>query len=107
MDWGSCVENGVATLRCIPAVFSNLIRAALMFVGVVAIFFIIYSGYQLLTSGGDPKKVQGGRQTLTFAIIGLIVVLSSFLIINFIGVITNTSNCLNHATDATKFLTGC
>src|SRR5579862_4084118 len=99
MDWNvlakGCVENGVATLRCIPALFSNLIRAALMFVGVVAIFFIIYSGYQLLTSGGDPKKVQGGRQTLTFAIIGLVIVLSSFLIIGVIGVVTNTSGCLN------------
>jgi hypothetical protein len=78
-----------------------------MFVGVVAIFYIIYSGYQLLTSGGDPKKVQGGRQTLTFAIIGLIIVLSSFLIINVIGVVTNTSGCLNHATSPTQFLTGC
>jgi hypothetical protein len=78
-----------------------------MFVGVVAIFFIMYSGYQLLTSGGDPKKVASGRQTMTFAIIGLIVVLSSFAIIALIGRITNTSNCLNSVGDVQSFLKGC
>jgi len=109
MDWSKCLDgnSGVATLRCIPIVFNNLIHAALMFVGVVAIFFIIYSGYQLVTSGGDPKKVQGGRQTMTFAIIGLVIVLSSFAIITFIGTITGTTSCLNNATNPAAFLTGC
>lgn len=85
------VVKEVATLRCIPAVFQNLIVAALIFAGVVAIFFIIYAGLKYINSGGDPKQVEGARHTLTYAIIGLLVILLSFFIINVIGEITGAT----------------
>jgi len=112
MPWTSCLDidpagNEVATLRCIPIVFNNVIRGALIFVGVVALLFIIYAGFSFVTSGGDPKKVQGARQTMTFAIIGLILVLLSFAILFFIGYLTGTKDCITGFTDVTKFLTGC
>lgn len=87
-DWGSCVQNNVPSLKCIPVVFGNLVSAALMFVGTVAVFLIVYGGIQLVTSGGDPKKVQGARQIITYSIIGLVIVLSSFAIIYFISYTT-------------------
>lgn len=87
-DWGSCVQNNVPSLRCIPVVFGNLVSAALAFVGTVAVFLIVYGGIQLVTSGGDPKKVQGARQIITYSIIGLVIVLSSFAIIYFISYTT-------------------
>src|SRR5437868_1659455 len=95
-DWGTCVENGVATLRCIPVVFHNVITAALMFVGAIALFFIIYAGIRFVTSGGDPKNVAAARQIMTYAIIGLILVLCSFAIIFFIGFLTKTTNCITN-----------
>jgi hypothetical protein len=91
-DWGGCVDsNGVATLRCLPIVFHNLVAAALTFVGATAVFLIIYSGIRLVMSGGDPKQVGAARQIMTYAIIGLIVVLGSFAIIYFISYLTNVS----------------
>lgn len=111
MPWdtpgSSCLDQGVATLRCIPVVFNNLIRAALIFVGVVALFFFMLSGFNFVTSGGDPKKIQGAKQTLTFAIVGLLIVLFSFAIIFFIGYVTGTEKCIANFTDITKLLTGC
>lgn len=90
MDWGKCVTNeGVAKLTCIPAVFQNLISSALLFSGVVALFFIIFSGIKLMLSQGDPKQVEGARHTLTYAIAGLLLVLLSFTIINLISYVTN------------------
>jgi hypothetical protein len=94
----SCLSNsGVATLRCIPDVFSNLVNGALIFAGSVAVILIIYAGINLVMSGGDQKKVQGARQTLTFAIIGLVIVLCSFGIIYFIGYLTGT-HCIENMT---------
>lgn len=107
MPWNTCLDNNVATLRCIPIVFSNVIRAALVFVGVVALFFIIYAGFSFVTSGGDPKKVQGARSTMTFAIIGLVIVLLSFAILLFIGYATGASSCITSFSDIANFLTGC
>lgn len=89
-DWnnlipGCVTPEGVATLQCLPAVFQNIITAALVFVGIVAVFLIIFSGIKFITSSGDAKQVEGARKTLTYAIVGVLVVLLSFFIINFIA----------------------
>jgi len=94
--WDSCVENGVATLRCLPVIFHNVVSAFLLFTGVVALFLIIYSGIKFILSGGDQKQVEGARKTLTFAIIGVVLVLSSFAILYFIGFLTNSTNCITN-----------
>src|SRR3989338_10002125 len=84
----SCLENGVATLNCIPFVFENIVNWALIFAAVVAIFIIMFSGIKFLRSGGQEKLVEDARNTLTYAIIGLIIILLSFAIINTISAVT-------------------
>lgn len=83
-----CVEGGVARLTCIPAVLQNVITFALVASGVVALFFIIWSGAKMVTSGGDQKRVDSARKTLTWAIIGLVIILLSFFIVNMISYLT-------------------
>lgn len=92
--------NEVATLSCIPAVFSNVLTSLLMFVGTFALFLFIFSGYKYMNSGGDPKKLEGARHTLVYGILGLLLVLFSFLIINVISIVTRVP-CI------TKFGFGC
>lgn len=68
---------------------SPIIQTGVSFLFVTAIiltlFFLIYGGIRWIISGGNKEKVAQARQTLTYAIIGLIVVLLSFFIINVIG----------------------
>ena len=94
-DWGDCVdsETGIASLACLPIVFSNIVNAALMFVGTVAVFLFVWAGLTFVRSGGDPKQVQHARQIITYAIIGLVLVLSSFAIIYLISYLTG-ANCI-------------
>lgn len=94
-EWGECAEGGIARLTCLPIVLNNLIVFALMASGVVAVFFIIFAGAKLVTSGGDQKKVEGARKTMTWAIIGLVIILMSYFIVNFLGVISGTEKCVN------------
>jgi hypothetical protein len=94
MDWGDCVVDGVATLKCLPIVFKNIVNAALIFAGATALAFIIVAGFTLMNSGGDPKKLETAQKTLMFAIIGLVLILMSFFIINFIAFATGV-NCVN------------
>ena len=95
-DWGGCVTaEGVATLSCIFPLFQNAVNAALIFAGVVALFFILFAGVKFITSGGDAKQVDGARQTLTYAIIGLVIILLSFFVINIIARTTG-ANCINN-----------
>jgi hypothetical protein len=88
-EWGDCVSaGGVPTLTCIWVVLQNLINALIVLSGVVAVFLIMYAGYQYLTSQGDQEKVQAARKTLTFTIIGLVIVVFAFFILRFIVIFT-------------------
>lgn len=91
MNWGTCLYNGAATISCIPILLGNLIKAAYVFAGITAVFFILFAGFRYMTSGGDPKQAGAAQQTLTYAIIGLIVVILSFLVIELIATITGVT----------------
>ena len=92
----SCIVNGVATLRCIPSLFENLVNGALMFVGVTAVIMLIWGGMKFINSGGDQKQTQAAKQILTYAVIGVILVLGSFAIIYFIGYVTGSGDCITN-----------
>lgn len=104
MPWDSCTErvtdpatgvvHEIATLKCIEVIFQNMISAFLGFAGITALAFIIYSGFKYITSEGDQKNIDEARKTLTFAIVGLVVVLISFFVINFISFFTGV-DCIN------------
>jgi uncharacterized membrane protein len=96
-EWSSdCIVNGVATLRCIPDLFHNVVNGALMFVGVVAIIMLIYGGIKFINSGGDQKQTTEARKILTFAVLGVILVLGSFAIIYFVGFLTGSTDCITN-----------
>lgn len=90
MDWSTCVSTGtdIATLRCLPVVYGQLVNAALMFAGSFAVCFIVFAGFKLINSGGNPEKVKSAKGTLTMAIVGLVVVIMSFFVINVISYFT-------------------
>lgn len=57
----------------------------LFIVGVIiAIVFLIYGGIKWILSGGDSKQVEGARNHIVAAIVGLIIVVAAFFILNFV-----------------------
>lgn len=51
---------------------------------ILAVLFIMWSGIQWITSGGDVDKLQSAKKRLMYAIIGLIVVLMAFVIVRVV-----------------------
>lgn len=93
MDWGSvCIifggKNGAASLSCLPVAFINFITALLMFAGTIAVVMIIVAGIRMMLASGEVKKLETARDTLMYAIIGLIIIFFSFFIVNIIGSVT-------------------
>lgn len=88
-DWGACVEKGVATLNCVPVLFQNITTGLIFFVGTVALFLIIFNGIKFITSRGDAKQIEEARNSLFYVILGLLLVLLSFFIINIISYVTH------------------
>ncbi len=95
MPWDQCLENGVATLACIPIIVRNIVNAALAFSGLVALILFIYAGIMYITSKGDPEKVAMAKKTATYTIVGLIVIFLSFFIVGFISQLTGVSQIQN------------
>ena len=53
-------------------------------IGFVAVAFIIFGGIQYTTSAGDPGKVKKAKDTILYGIIGLVVAMLAYAIVNFV-----------------------
>ncbi|QQG41888.1 MAG: hypothetical protein HYV90_01085 [Candidatus Woesebacteria bacterium] len=78
----------IATIEDLGTVFQSLVGALLGFAGIALFVLLLMGGFKYITSGGDPKAVEGAQKTLTYAIGGLIIILISYLILVLIKTIT-------------------
>lgn len=68
----------------IPELIGIIIQAILGIVGSIALLMFIYGGFMWLTSGGNDKKIEEGRKTLVWSILGLALIFASYAILKFI-----------------------
>ena len=87
-----CDSYGINTaIGCIPlsnmTVFTGfLLKVGLGIGGGIAMLLIIYAGFIITTSSGDPKRLQGGKELLGAAIGGLMLLIFAVFILRLIGV---------------------
>jgi len=77
-----------AKISDLEGVFSSVISIVLEFAGIVLFLLLISGGFKYITSGGDPKKTEGAKNTLSYGVYGLIILLLSFLILKVIENLT-------------------
>lgn len=65
-------------------VFKTITNTILYIVGIIAVIMLIIGGIRYIVSGGDSKKVTDAKNTILYAIIGLIVCFLAFAIVNFV-----------------------
>ncbi len=74
-------------------VFTQITNTVLYVVGIISVVMLIYGGLRYVISGGDSKKVTDAKNTILYAIIGLIISILAFAIVNFvINAITGESD---------------
>lgn len=83
--------NPTPALTNYGALVSIVVKNAFVLGGVVCFILLISGGFQFIVAAGDTKKLEKSRGVLSSAIIGLVVVVASFWIIEIIGVITGKS----------------
>ena len=81
----------VATLRGFEGLFTNAVTVILGLAGIILFIMLLSGGFKFITAGGDPKAVEGAKKTLTYAILGMVLVAASFLILRFIQVFTGVN----------------
>ena len=87
-SWSNPAGDKPAQISDLEVVFENIIAVALGFAGIVLFIMLLVGGFKYLTSGGDPKAVQGAKSTVTVAIGGMILIALAFLILKFIEIFT-------------------
>jgi len=68
----------------VPQLVNSIVKQILGIVGALALFMFVYGGVLWMTSGGNSSRLEKGRETLIWATIGLVIIFSSYAILNFI-----------------------
>jgi len=66
---------------------SSLFTIALPIAGIGLLLMILSSGFTLLTSAGDAKKMEKGKQTLTYGVVGFLIIFVAFWLTQFLGTV--------------------
>jgi glucose uptake protein GlcU len=87
----TCGVNETSTeLGCIPNTVPGFVgrfySIGLGLIGGVAIIFIIYGGYILMTSQGRPDRISNGKSYITYAIIGLLLAIFGYILIQVVAI---------------------
>lgn len=74
-------NGGAGSLQTVAAKIVNLLSVV---VGIVAVIMIIVGGFRYIASGGASDKVSGAKNTLIYAIVGLVIVALAQFIVHFV-----------------------
>ena len=78
-DSNNNIVTDLGVLPCTPTGFAQAIYSiGLTLIGAVALLFIVYGGYLILTSQGSPDQIAKGRSYITYAIIGIVLAVSGY-----------------------------
>lgn len=80
---GTC-DSGDAAKAGFEKIITTIVDILSIIVGAVAVIMIIIGGFRYVISGGDSSGVSGAKNTIMYAIIGLIVVLFAQVIVAFV-----------------------
>jgi cytochrome bd-type quinol oxidase subunit 2 len=79
-----CSANTTNGTTGINSIIHDVINIFSLVVGVVSVIMIIVGGFRYITSGGESSNVSGAKNTIIYAIIGLVVVALAQFIVQFV-----------------------
>ncbi len=74
-----CADESEAT-----DIVKNIINIFLTVIGALSVIMIIHSGFKYVTSRGDAEQIKSAKNTLFYAVTGLVVAVLAFAIVNFV-----------------------
>lgn len=89
VEWsGVCVggpDKDVATIQGIECLVANIFVVIISLIGMAAFVMLIIGSVQWMISGGSPDGTKKARDTMTYAVIGIVVSLSAFIVLNLVA----------------------
>ena len=85
-DGAKCADNPDVP-QCLfgsGCAFTSIVNTALFLIGAISVLMLIYGGIRYTTSGGSEKSVTAAKNTILYAVVGIIVAVLAFAIVNFV-----------------------
>ncbi|MDK2899244.1 MAG: hypothetical protein PWQ10_431 [Patescibacteria group bacterium] len=77
-------DDQAASLDGNDGVFRTITNIALYVIGAISVLMLIYGGIRYTISGGDTAAVTAAKNTILYAIVGIVVALLAYAIVNFV-----------------------
>ena len=84
LQTSGCTPDGAGATNRVNNIMKLIINIFSIIVGIVAVIMIIVGGLKYITSGGDSNNVTSAKNTILYAIIGLIIVALAQVIVRFV-----------------------
>ncbi len=89
VSWsGVCVggdDHDVATIQGLECLIANVFTVIITLIGLSAFVILIVGSVRWLLSGGNSTHLDKAKNTMTYAVIGIVVALSAFIVLNLIA----------------------
>ena len=66
------------------SIFTTIVNVLLFLIGAISVIMLIFGGIRYTISGGDAGNVTAAKNTIMYAIIGLVVAFLAFAIVNWV-----------------------
>lgn len=84
------LPNPFGSQTSLTDIVINIINFAVGLIGLIALVMFIYGGFVILTAHGNAEQMKKGTHTLVYAVVGMVVVLTSYSVLNYL--FTNVFN---------------
>ena len=80
----NATSAGTSTPTDANVVIKNVTNIMFFIIGAVSVIMLIYGGIRYTTSGGNANSVTAAKNTIMYSIIGLVVAILAFAVVNFV-----------------------
>ncbi len=80
----ACVDKDGKSIDLVSSTLQNIINLLLFIAGVLAVILVVVGGFRYVTSNGDSAAAGKAKSTIIYAVIGLVVTIMAYAIVNFI-----------------------
>lgn len=89
---GICTDT--KTFKCLEYIYERVLQNAMGLIMIIMFLMVVSGGIKWLTSSGEPKDIENAKGRITFAIIGLAVIILAWFILKFLSDFLTVPNLL-------------
>jgi hypothetical protein len=78
----------------LPSLVTNALPYVFGMAGIILFIYIVWGGFDFMTSMGDPKKAESGKNKITYAILGFVIIFVAYWIVQLVIYIFNLKTTL-------------